>query len=330
MNMKRSFRLVLFLIVAVGMVAVAFQIADAQKKPAFPTRPIELIVCYSPGGGSGITAETMKKIVSEDKLSPQPLVITYKPGASGQVGWAYLASRKGSGQTIATATTGFTFGFVLKQSQLKPEDFTPIANMLMDTQLLVTYTNSPFKSVKDVIAASKKAPNSVKISGTSAIGPDSTVANMLEAAEGIKLNMIPFMSGGEASAAILGGHVDLAISNPNELFPQIEAGKLRPLAVFSDKRLSALKDVPTMIELGYNMQFFTHRGVLAPAGIPKHEEEYLVGLMKKITQSKGWAEYANKNMMTIQFTGGSDYAKYLAEERAKITNILKSMGKIKD
>jgi len=309
---------------------VAYQMADAQKKPAFPTRPIELIVPYSPGGGSGVTSETMKKIVSDDKLSPQPIVITYKPGASGQVGWSYLAGRKGSGHSIATATTGFNFGFVLKQSQLKPEDFTPIANMLMDTQLLVTYTNSPFKTVRDVIEASKKAPNSVKISGTSAIGPDSTVANMLEAAEGIKLNMIPFMSGGEAAAAILGGHVDLAISNPNELFPQIEAGKLRPLAVFSKERLSAIKEVPTMKELGYNLQFYTHRGVLAPAGIPKHEEEWLIELMKKITQSKGWAEYANKYMMSIQFAGGADYAKYLVEERAKIADILRSMGKIKD
>lgn len=328
--MKRSFRLAVVLIVAVAVVAVAYQIADAQKKPAFPTRPIELIVPYSPGGGSGVTAETMKKIVSDDKLSPQPLIITYKPGANGQVGWAYLAGRKGNGHTISTATTGFTFGFVLKQSQQKPEDFTPIANMLMDTQLVVTYTNSPFKTIRDVIEASKKAPNSVKISGTSAIGADSTVANMLEAAEGIKLNMIPFMSGGEATAAILGGHVDLAISNPNELFPQIEAGKLRPLAVFSNERLAALKEVPTMKELGYNMQFFTHRGILAPAGIPKHEEEWLIGLMKKISQSKGWAEYANKYMMTVQFTGGADYAKYLVEERGKIANILKSMGKIKD
>ncbi len=328
--MKRSFRLALFLMVAVGMVVATYQIADAQKKSAFPTRPIELIVPYSPGGGSGVTAETMKKVVSDDKLSPQPLVITYKPGASGQVGWSYLAGRKGNGHTISTATTGYTFGFVLKQTQLKPEDLTPIACMLMDTQLLVTYTNSPFKSVKDVIAASKKAPNSVKISGTSAIGADSTVANMLEVAEGIKLNMIPFMSGGEAAAAILGGHVDLAISNPNELFPQIEAGKLRPLAVFSDKRLSALKDVPTMIELGYNLQFFTHRGVLAPAGIPQHEKEWLIALMKKITQSKGWTEYAEKYMMNVEFIGGSDYAKYLTEERAKIAKILKSMGKIKD
>ncbi len=328
--MKRSFRLVLFLMVAAGMVVATYQIADAQKKSAFPTRPIELIVPYSPGGGSGVTGETMKKVVSDDKLSPQPLIITYKPGASGQVGWSYLAGRKGNGHTISTATTGYTFGFVLKQTQLKPEDLTPIACMLMDTQLIVTYTKSPFKSIRDVIEASKKAPNSVKISGTSAIGADSTVANMLEAAEGIKLNMIPFMSGGEASAAILGGHVDLAISNPNELFPQIEAGKLRPLAVFADKRLAGLKDVPTMKELGYNLQFFTHRGVLAPAGIPKHEEEWLIGLMKKITQSKGWAEYAEKYMMTIEFIGGSDYAKYLAEERVKIAKILKSMGKIMD
>lgn len=324
--MKKSHSLTILSVVAVLML-VTIGSAIAQDRSSFPNRPIELIIPYSPGGGSGITGETMRKIVSDEKLSPQPLTITYKPGGNGLIGWTYLANKKGSAYSIATATAGFAFGLLSGQTQLKQEDFTPIAIMLMDTQLIVTHPNSPYKTMKDVIEASRKNPNSVKVGGTSAIGPDSTVAGMIESSEKIKLNMIPFMSGGETMTAIMGGHVDLAISNPNELAPQILAGKLRPLAVFSEQRLADFPNVPTMKEMGYKMTFLTPRGVLAPAGISKAEEEYLIGLMKRITESKAWAEYAKQNMMSVAFIGGADYAKFLTEQRAQLGAILKAMGK---
>ena len=151
---------------------------------------------------------------------------------------------------------------------------------------------------------------------------------MISNAAKIKLNYIPFKSGGEVNAAILGGHVDVALGNPNELAGYVEAGKLTPLAVFSDERVPGFKDVPTMKEVGYNVVSRSGRGIVAPAGIAKHEEQFLVELMRKITQSKGWAEYAGKNMMTVKFLGGADYGKYLADERAQLTEVLKAMGKL--
>ena len=148
----------------------------------------------------------------------------------------------------------------------------------------------------------------MKVGGTGSAGSDANLCAMIEAAAKIKLNYIPFKSGGEVNAAILGGHVDVALGNPNELFGYVEAGKLVPLAVFSDERIPALKNVPTMKEVGYNVVSRSTRGVVAPAGIAKNEEQFLVDMMKKITESKGWKEYADKNMMTIKFLGGADYA----------------------
>ena len=312
--------------VAAVMVA-SVQFAAAQER-AFPTRPIELIVPYAPGGGSGITGEVMKKIIVDENLSPQPITITYKPGASGQLGWTFLATRKGNAHTIATATASFSYGFVQKQMQVTPEDFTPIALMLVDTQLMAASPQSGFKTMQDVINASRKTPNSVKVGGTGASGSDANLAAMITNAAKIRLNYIPFKSGGEVNAAILGGHVEVALGNPNELAGYVEAGKLVPLAVFTDERIAGLKDVPTMKEVGYNVVSHSARGVVAPAGITKHEEQVLIEMMRKITQSKGWAEYAGKNMMTVKFLGGADYAKYLAEERAKLTEVLRSMGKL--
>lgn len=315
------------LTLAAATMVVTAQFATAQER-AFPTRPIELIVPFAPGGGSGITGEVIKKIISDEKLSPQPLTITFKPGASGQVGWTYLATRKGNAHTIATATASFSYGFVQKQMQVAPEDFTPIALMLVDTQLMVASPQSGFKTMQDVINASRKNPNSVKVGGTGASGSDANLAAMITSAVKIKLNYIPFKSGGEVNAAILGGHVDAALGNPNELAGYVEAGKLVPLAVFTDERIAGLKNVPTMKEVGYNVVSHSARGIVAPAGLAKHEEQFLVELMRKVTHSKGWAEYADKNMMTVKFLGGADYAKFLADERANLTAVLKSMGKL--
>ena len=325
--MKSSPALAVGLTLAAAAMSITAPAAAAQER-RFPTRPIELIVPFAPGGGSGITGEVIKKAITDEKLSPQPLTITYKPGASGQVGWTYLATRKGNAHTIATATASFSYGFVQKKMQVTPDDFTPIALMLVDSQLMAASAQSGFKTMKEVIEASKKNPGSVKVGGTGSSGSDANLAAMITSAVKIKLNYIPFKSGGEVNAAILGGHVDVALGNPNELAGYVESGKLVALAVFSDERVPGLKDVPTMKEVGYNVVSRSGRGIVAPAGLAKHEEQFLVEMMRKVAQSKGWAEYAGKNMMTVKFLGGADYGKYLADERAQLTEVLKGMGKL--
>ncbi len=317
-----------FALTAVSFAALGAFGSDVLAQRGFPSRPIEMIVPFSPGGGSGITGEMMKKIISDENLSTQPINITYKPGASGQVGWTYLATKKGNAHHIATATQSFSYGMVLKQMQVGPEAFTPIALMLFDTQLMAAHPQQGPKTMKDLISASQAKPGSVRVGGTGAAGSDANLAVMIDMAAKIKLNYIPFKSGGDVNAAILGGHLEAALGNPNELASYVESGKLIPLAVFSDNRIGGMKDVPTMKELGYNVVSRSARGVVAPAGISKQEEQALVEMMRKITQSKQWAEYAQKNMMTVQFIGGADYTKYLAEERAKLTETLKALGKL--
>lgn len=323
--MRNSSRWALALTLAAAAIAT-MQLAQAQER-RFPTRPIELVVPFAPGGGSGITGEVMKKIIADERLSPQPVSITYKPGASGQVGWTYLTTKKGNGHVIATATQSFSYGFVNRQMQVKPEDFTPIALMLVDTQLMAASPQSGYKTMQQVIEASRKNPGSVKVGGTGASGSDANLCVMINNAAKIKLNYIPFKSGGEVNAAILGGHVDVALGNPNELAGYIEAGKLVALAVFSDERVAGLKNAPTMKEVGYNVVSHSARGVVAAAGLAKNEEQFLVEMMRKITESKQWAEYAHKNMMTVKFLGGAEYGKFLAEERANLAALLKSMAK---
>ncbi|HWI14222.1 MAG TPA: tripartite tricarboxylate transporter substrate-binding protein, partial [Burkholderiales bacterium] len=137
---------------AFASACAAICLSSGAAVAAFPDRPIDLIVPFSPGGGSGITAEVMKKAITDHNLSPQPVTITYKPGASGQVGWTFLASRKREqGYAIATCTASFNAGRVFGKSvQFKLSDFRPIALMLTDTALIAAQPGSKFKSIKDV------------------------------------------------------------------------------------------------------------------------------------------------------------------------------------
>ena len=152
---------------ALGVAAAAAATIPAAQAQQFPNRPIELIVPYSAGGGSGITAEVMKKIITEEKLSPQPVNITYKPGASGQVGWTYLATKKGDAHTIATATASFSYGMVLKQMQVGPEHFTPIAQIRTAKYIVGAFTIAPGSSFDEITAAE---PESVGAIGEEAAG----------------------------------------------------------------------------------------------------------------------------------------------------------------
>lgn len=321
--------------VAMVLVCMAFAAVFALgyraevQAAAFPTRPIDYIVPFSPGGGSGITAELINKIVAEEKLSPQPLVIQYKPGASGAIGWAAVAARKGDPYVMSTTSTSFSTGIALGKSRLKLADFTAIAGLAMDGVLMATFANSPFKTLQDVINAARKAPRSVKVAGTGSVGSDAVVTALLEQAAGIKLNQIPFNSGAEVNAAILGGHVDIAFSNPNEFLPNIEAGKLRGLAVCFEERLPSMKDVPTMKELGYNIVRAMSRGVVTPAGIGASERNWYISVMRKVVATKAWKDYVHENSMLPKFMAGDEYQKFLLDEDRDYTAIYKMLGAIK-
>jgi putative tricarboxylic transport membrane protein len=317
--------LVVFLVI-LGMGSAFSQ--KAGKAWAFPSRPIEIVIPFSAGGGGAVWAETIKKIVTDGNLSPQPLYTTYKPGANGAIGWSYVVGRKGDAHTIAMVGGAFLIGPAAGQSPLDPvNDFTPISVMAFDEVMMVTRSNSPYRKLQDVIDASKKAPKSVKYAGSGTTSSDALVGFMLESQAGIKFNLIPFEGGGDLVVAILGGHVDLAMGNPLEFLPQIEAGKLRALAIASAQRVPALKDVPTFKELGYDDVLWSiARGMTAPPGIGKSEQEWLISLMKKVTEFEAWKKYTDKNMMTRTFISGDENKKFFAESTTKLKETMTGMG----
>jgi putative tricarboxylic transport membrane protein len=150
--------------------------------------------------------------------------------------------------------------------------------------------------------------------------------SVLQKQQGFEISFIPFNSGGEVNAALLGNHVALASGNPNEVLPQIEAGKMRPLLAITGQRIPALPDVPTAIDKGVNLNLESGRGIVAPPDLPAGPRQTWVDAFKKATESAGWKKFTDDNLMVIQFLGGDDYGKYLEEQTEMYTKIMQEMG----
>ncbi len=261
-------------------------------------------------------------------------MIENKSGGSGVVGKSYAKTRPADGYTITCADDSSTVVDLFGNSPWPYNDFTYIAKLNRDYQMIVVRADSPFKTLKDLVTAAKAKPNTVKIAGTGVSQIDVLHVAVFEKTAGVKFNYIGFDSGGQVMTNLLGGHVDSAIANPGEAYEQIRAGKVRSLGVSSDQRLgfdsAVFKDVPTWKEAGVNVSLSQWRGVAGPKGMTKESVDWLTNALKKITDSKEWHDqYLNKFLQVGVFVTGADMQKEAEEEYAAYKTIMEGAGLLK-
>jgi putative tricarboxylic transport membrane protein len=295
----------------------------------FPEKPITLVVHAGAGGGSDIFARTLAAANDKDKYLAQPIVVENKPGGSGAVSFAYVAGKKADPYFLLTAVTSFLTTPILRKSSITYKDFTPVSNFAFDEYLAMVRTDSKFKSMKDLIAAAKASPKQITVGGTQLGSSDSICAYLIEKAAGVQFNYIVFNSGGEVNAALLGGHVDWAVSNPGEALELAKAGKVRNLGVYAEKRLAGVPDVPTMKEQGIDAVYVQNRGLVSPGGIPEAARKAYETAFAKYVKSETFQKYAKDNMLTEAFMDGPTFGKWLDAEHARYAQLLKEMGLLK-
>ncbi len=314
----------------VALISVLALTSAGFAADAYPSRPIELVVPFGPGGGSDIFARNFVKYMQEEKLLPVVFNVVNKPGGSGVVGYNYVAMKKADPYTMATVSSSFWTTPLVGQSPVSYKDFTPVAGVGYDTFMLVTRIQNPYQNMQDVIAAAKKEPGKIKVSAPAIAADDAVVTNMLERAAGIKLNMITFGGSGPALLAALGGHVELTWSNPAEILPQIEAKKVRVLAVSSAKRMAKLPDVPTLKELGYNVEFAQFRGLIMPKGVPPETHKTMADAVNKLCKSKRWqTEYVEKNVINGVCQDPEEFGNAIVATNELYKKVFADLGVIK-
>lgn len=303
--------------------------AGAQAK--YPTRNIDVVVPFAPGGGTDNLMRMITGIIEENKWSPVPLTVTNRAGGSGTVGYTYLIGKKGDAHTIAGATPMIVSGKLQGRLSGNHRDgMTTLMIVAIDELMLTVRTESPYKSIEDLVAAAKAKPGVLTVGGTGIHNEDHLFAHLFEQAAKVKVKYVPFNSGGEVTAALMGGHIDAGVMNPNEIVAQVEAGKARNLAVAAKKRMADAPNVPTFAEKGYPFYWEQMRGVVGPANMPPEAVAWWQDTLKKVTQSKKWQqEYIKPNLLTPTDWTGEEANKYLDSITGSYEAALGALGALK-
>jgi putative tricarboxylic transport membrane protein len=322
---RRSLKRVVFVLLAVLAGVAEAQAAGEWK----PSKPIEFVAPYAPGGGSDVLARSIVSVIDGEKLSPVPLMVVNRPGGSGLVGTTGVAQQRGNPYTLLTFISGQASApLVTGGGSATFRDLTMIALLAIDEQLIVVKTDSPFKKIEDVVAAAKQ--RTLTIGGTATGQEDHMCNRLFEKAADIKFRYVPFNSGGECITAVLGGHVDMIWANPSEFVPQWEAKMVRPIAVAKEVRLSELPDVPTFKEKGFNVTFKMFRGISAAPGIPPEAATFYEKMMNRVSDSPRWKEgYLKRYMLSPSWMGSKDFNKFVGESEELFKGILKELGLVK-
>jgi putative tricarboxylic transport membrane protein len=285
----------------------------------------------APGGGWDSTARQMQSALVKAGIVKNVQVVNVA-GAGGSVGLASLVNNsKGDGNQLMVMGLVMTGAVLTNNSPVTLAQVTPIARLTGEYEMIVVPTNSPLKSMQDLVAALKKDPGAVSWGGGSAGGTDHILAGLIAKAIGVdagKVNYIAHSGGGEAMANILGGKVTVGVAGVGEFTSQLKAKRLRPLAVSSPKRIEGV-DSPTLKEAGIDVELSNWRGVVAAPGLSDAQKKELLATVDKLAKSKEWKAILQKQDWTDLYMAGDDYGKYLKEQDETVSATLKSIGLVK-
>jgi putative tricarboxylic transport membrane protein len=314
-------------VLAATLLAVS-SLGLAQK---YPSRTVEVVVPYAPGGGTDNLMRMITGIIDENKWSPQPINVNNRAGGSGAVGYNYLINKKGDPHVVAGATPMIVSGKIEGRLPGNHRDgMTILMIVAIDELMLTVRSESPFKTVDDFVKAARAKPGGLTIGGTATYSEDHIFTYLFEKAAKIKVKYVPFNSGGEVTTALMGGHIDASAMNPNEIQAQVEAGKAKNLAVAARKRLKDAADVPTFAEKGYEFYWEQMRGVVGPANMAPEAVKWWVETLKKVTETKKWQEqYIKRNLLTPTQWSGEEANKYLDSLNGKYQQALDGLGATK-
>ena len=276
-----------------------------------PTKPVEVIVHTGPGGGNDVLARAVATMMEKEKLLPVRMQVINRPGGNGAVAAAAIYERKDDPNTIGFITSVWIAGpLTTNEAKITVHDLKPIAELLREPAVIVVRTDSPFKSLKEFIEAAKAKPGSLKQSGGSVTSRDNIVRQQLQHATGTRWAYVSFPGGGERLAALLGGHVDMMVIEPQEAGEHVRAGKLRMLTQLTEKRLAGFPEVPTLREAGFDITPTPQiRGVVAPPQQPAEATAYWIDRFDKLRQTASWKKYVADNQLEDAWAPGAEFDK---------------------
>jgi putative tricarboxylic transport membrane protein len=293
-----------------------------------PKKPIEFVVMAGKGGGADKAVRLMQSIISKNKLASQPVTPINKPGGSGAEALVYMNAKKGDDHTLMFTLNSF-YTTPLRQPKLgvNIEDFTPIMRMAEDTFCLWVNTDrKDINNVDDFVREAKAKGSKWIMAGTGKNSEDNLLTDFLNTAYGLKMKYIPYKGGGKVAKELAGNNAHSTVNNPSEQIGFYEAGKTKPLACFTPKRIDIFADTPTFKEIGKDFVYFMQRTVVGAPGMSADAQAYYVGLFTKVFNSKEWQTYRKKKALGGDALSGDALMTYWKRERDIHREMLIKMG----
>jgi putative tricarboxylic transport membrane protein len=287
---------------------------------------LKMMIPANPGGGWDQTGRNLAAAMQSAKLV-SGVQFDNKGGAAGTIGLAqFVNSAKGDPNAVMIGGMVMVGGIILNKSPVNLSQVTPIARLTSEWEVIVVPANSPHKNMGDLVKAFKADPGKVSWGGGSAGGTDHILIGLIAKDVGVdpaKINYVPFKGGGEAIAAILGGHVTAGVSGLGEFAEQIKAGKMRALAQSAPKKIDG---IPSLKEQNINVELGNWRGIFAGPGLTPQQRDALVKLVRSATETPAWKQTLEKLGWEGWYLGGEDYAKFLREDEKRVGAIIESLG----
>jgi putative tricarboxylic transport membrane protein len=310
-------------------------LAMAGVAAAMPARAevaaLELLAPSNPGSGWDQTARALQSVIEAKKLAGRVQVLNVG-GGGGTVGLAQFVTSKGRrNDALLLSGLAMVSGVLINQSAVTLDQVRPVARLMGEYEVIVVPKDSPIKSFKELMDKFKADPKSVSWGAGSAGSADHLLVGMIAEAAGVDpagINYIGHSGGGEALAAILGGHVTVGLSGYQEFAAQIKSGDLRALGISAPEKVADI-DVPTFREQGLAIDFVNWRGVMAPEKISDADFKELAGLIDEVAKSPEWAEALKTRGWLGLYQPPEEFAAFVKENRAQVEKTLKNIGLVK-
>lgn len=296
-------------------------LANAQT---WPTKQITILCWSAAGSPVDVYARTLSKLLIPEL--GQNVVVENRTGGSGIIMVNSLVRGATNGYTIAANTLSLATLFSEKTAQFKAEDLQMVARSQIDPYGLIVHTSTPFKNLEQFVAFARKKPDYLNIGGPFAISSHRVAWEVFADAAKFKTTWVPYPGGGPALTAIAGGHLDAAATNPGNVKPMIDAGKVRVLAVSSDKRLEDFPEVPTYKEKGWDVVRYQWRGIMVKAGTPKPIVDRLASAIQKAQQTPEWKTYLQRVSQLDGFQGPDAFRAQLVQDTRETEAVKKKLG----
>lgn len=300
----------------------AFQTSLAAD--AYPTRPVELVVAYQPGGGSDNTARAIAQNAKE--YFPQPVMVMNKPGASGSIGWAYAVAGQHDGYKMSLMNPEMLVVPLMGIGKTTIEDFQPIARFTDDPSAITVRADAPWQSIEEFIAYAKAHPGKINISNAGT----GTIPHMAAAALGDSISAefshIPYQGSAPAIMGLLAGDVQATTVAYAELKQHVQSGKLRTLAVMSSARVQSLPDVPTFKERGIDLEFSVWRGIGLPKGAPDEAVAKWREVAKKVYETPVFQNTVVKQDLTLSWADLPEFTADIERQNAAFKQLVPKLN----